>query len=48
MTAIFQRDYPVVLACAFVIAIVVILGSLIADVLYSVVDPRVRVEEESA
>ncbi|MFN2384171.1 MAG: ABC transporter permease, partial [Gemmatimonadota bacterium] len=44
VTAIFQRDYPVVLACAFVIAIVVILGSLIADVLYSVVDPRVRVE----
>jgi len=48
VTAIFQRDYPVVLASAFVIAIVVILGSLIADVLYSVVDPRVRVEDDSA
>ena len=46
--AIFQRDYPVVLAGAFVIAIMVILGNLLADVLYSVVDPRVRVEEEEA
>jgi peptide/nickel transport system permease protein len=48
ITAIFQRDYPVVLASAFVISILVILGNLIADVLYSVVDPRVRVEEEEA
>jgi peptide/nickel transport system permease protein len=48
VSAIFQRDYPVVLASAFVIAIMVILGNLIADVLYSVVDPRVRVEEEEA
>ena len=48
VTAIFQRDYPVVLASAFVISVLVILGNLIADVLYSVVDPRVRVEEEEA
>lgn len=45
ITAIFQRDYPVVLAAAFVSSIMVILGSLIADILYSVVDPRVRVDE---
>lgn len=45
VTAIFQRDYPVVLATAFVISIMVILGNLVADVLYSVVDPRVTVEE---
>jgi peptide/nickel transport system permease protein len=48
VTAIFQRDYPVVLASAFVISVLVILGNLLADVLYSVVDPRVRVEEEEA
>ena len=47
-TAILQRDYPVVLAIAFVSSIVVILGSLIADILYSVVDPRVRVDEGEA
>ncbi len=46
--AIFQRDYPVVLASAFVIAILVIAGNLVADILYSVVDPRVRVEEGEA
>ena len=46
--AIFQRDYPVVLASAFVLSIMVILGNLIADILYSVVDPRVRVEEAEA
>ena len=46
--AIFQRDYPVVLASAFVISIMVIVGNLIADILYSVVDPRVRVEEADA
>ena len=48
ITAIFQRDYPVVLATAFVSSIMVILGSLIADILYSVVDPRVRVDEGEA
>ena len=45
VTAIFQRDYPVVLAGAFAVAVMVILGNLLADILYSVVDPRVRVEE---
>ncbi len=44
VTAIFQRDYPVVLAAAFVISVMVIVGNLVADILYSVVDPRVRVE----
>jgi peptide/nickel transport system permease protein len=48
ITAIFQRDYPVVLASAFVVAIMVILGSLLADILYSIVDPRVRVDEGEA
>lgn len=44
VTAIFQRDYPVVLAGAFVIAVMVVVGNLVADILYSVIDPRVRVE----
>jgi peptide/nickel transport system permease protein len=48
ITAIFQRDYPVVLAAAFVLSIMVVLGNLIADILYSVVDPRIRVEEVEA
>jgi peptide/nickel transport system permease protein len=40
--AIFQRDYPVVMAATFVFALVVVLGNLLADLLYGVVDPRIR------
>ena len=42
--AIFQRDYPVVMATSFVFAVMVVLGNLLADVLYAVVDPRIRYE----
>ncbi|MFW5947796.1 MAG: ABC transporter permease [Gemmatimonadota bacterium] len=42
--AILQRDYPVVMATSFIFALVVILGSLIADILYAAADPRVRYE----
>jgi peptide/nickel transport system permease protein len=40
--AIFQRDYPLVMATSFVISAIVIFGNLISDVLYAVVDPRIR------
>lgn len=40
--AILQRDYPVVMATSFLFAVMVVLGNLIADVLYAVVDPRIR------
>ena len=40
--AIFQRDYPVVMATSFIFAVLVVLGNLLADVLYAVVDPRIR------
>jgi peptide/nickel transport system permease protein len=40
--AIFQRDYPVVMATSFIFAVMVVLGSLAADVLYAVADPRIR------
>jgi peptide/nickel transport system permease protein len=40
--AIFQRDYPVVMATSFLFAVMVVLGSLVADILYAVVDPRIR------
>ncbi|MFN2433406.1 MAG: ABC transporter permease [Gemmatimonadota bacterium] len=42
VTAIFQRDYPVVMATSFLFAVFVILGNLVADMLYAVVDPRIR------
>jgi len=40
--AAFQRDYPMFLAVNLIFAGMVVLGSLLADVLYAVVDPRVR------
>jgi ABC-type dipeptide/oligopeptide/nickel transport system permease component len=42
--SIFRRDYPVVQSILLMIATMIILGNLIADVLYSVVDPRIKYE----
>jgi peptide/nickel transport system permease protein len=42
--AILQRDYPVVMATGFLFAVMVVLGNLLADVLYAVADPRIRYE----
>lgn len=42
VTAIFQRDYPVVMATTFLFSSFVIFGNLVADVLYGLVDPRIR------
>lgn len=40
--AVHARDYPLVMAASFVLAVAVVVGNLVADVLYAVVDPRVR------
>ena len=40
--AILQRDYPVVMALAVLSAVVVLFGTLVVDLLYALVDPRVR------
>ncbi len=40
--SIFQRDFPVVMAGTFVFAVMVVVGNLLADLLYAVVDPRIR------
>ncbi len=40
--AIAQRDYPVVMAGTFLFALMVVVGNLVADLLYAVVDPRIR------
>lgn len=36
------RDYPVVLGITMMVAVLVIVGNLLADLAYSIVDPRVR------
>ena len=42
--AIGQRDYPVIMGGTLVFAMMVVVGNLVADVLYAVVDPRIRYE----
>ncbi len=42
--AVSQRDYPVVMATSFIFAAFVVIANLIADILYAVVDPRIRYE----
>ncbi|HHW26398.1 MAG TPA: ABC transporter permease, partial [Firmicutes bacterium] len=42
INAIFSRDYPVIMAVNLMTSILVMLGNLTADVLYAVVDPRIR------
>lgn len=40
--AIFSQDTPLIIACFFVFTLMVVAGNLLADVLYSIVDPRIR------
>jgi peptide/nickel transport system permease protein len=40
--AILARDYPIILTVNFISALLVLIGTFISDVLYLVVDPRIR------
>lgn len=40
--AILSRDYPVVITLNFISAVLVLIGTFISDLLYMVVDPRIR------
>ncbi len=42
--AAIERDYPTLVALNFIVAALILLGNLLSDVLYAVVDPRVRLE----
>ncbi len=42
VNAAFQRDYPLVLGAVMFFSVLVILGNLLSDILYGIVDPRVR------
>jgi peptide/nickel transport system permease protein len=38
-----QKDYPLVLALGLIVTLVVVMSSFIADVAYSIADPRIRI-----
>jgi len=42
--AMLERDYSTLVALNFIVAALVLLGNLISDILYAIVDPRVRLE----
>ncbi|MDT8858803.1 ABC transporter permease [Alkalihalobacillus sp. MEB130] len=40
--ATFQRDYPVIMAITMFGAVLTVIGNLIADILYAILDPRIE------
>ncbi len=44
ITAVTNRDYPLIMGVTLVYAVLIILANLIVDVLYAIMDPRVRLE----
>ena len=42
--ALFQRDYNLLLAVFFVSSVMVVLFNLVADLLYSIADPRIELQ----
>jgi len=44
--AIFQRNYPLIMGIVMFSAVLIVLGNLIADLLYAWVDPRIRLGEK--
>ena len=41
-TSILQRDYPVALGILVISSLLMLLGNILSDVIYAVVDPRIR------
>ncbi len=46
LSAVNARDYPVILATMMIAAVLTVLGNLLADVTYTLVDPRVSYEKQ--
>jgi peptide/nickel transport system permease protein len=42
ITAVRGRDYPVIMAINLISAVLILLSSLLADVIYAIVDPRIK------
>ncbi|GAA0126891.1 ABC transporter permease [Clostridium sp. CTA-19] len=42
--AISNRDYPLVMACAMILSSCILIANLISDIVYCLIDPRVRIK----
>ena len=45
--AVFQRDYPILMAVILLSSILIIIGTLIADICYAYIDPRITKKGKS-
>jgi peptide/nickel transport system permease protein len=43
--AVLTRDYPIILALNFIVAVLTVAGTLLSDILYMLVDPRIRLQD---
>jgi len=44
VNAVYERDYPLVVGCILVFAIIFVIVNLITDILYTYIDPRIHYE----
>lgn len=44
ITAVTNRDYPLIMGVTLVYAVLIVLANMLVDILYALLDPRVRVE----
>jgi ABC-type dipeptide/oligopeptide/nickel transport system permease component len=42
VSAIFQRDVPIVIASVFIVAVTIVLANLLVDLVQAAIDPRIR------
>jgi ABC-type dipeptide/oligopeptide/nickel transport system permease component len=42
LRAIYSRDFPVLQGSMFVLTLAIVVGNIISDIAYGVVDPRIR------
>ncbi|HDK7168882.1 TPA: ABC transporter permease [Clostridium botulinum] len=44
--AVVSRDYPLIMGIAMITAVIIIFSNFLADVLYAVIDPRIRLDKK--
>ncbi|PKR77663.1 peptide permease [Halalkalibacillus sediminis] len=42
LSSVTNRDFPVVMAIAMILGVLILVGNLLADIFYSIIDPRIR------
>lgn len=46
LNAVYQRDYPILMACILFSAVLIIVGNILSDIGYAYVDPRIQKREK--